>query len=320
MLTHHSQPGVFVTCYAVCAAGKFSLPGSTTCTDCPVGSSSTAGSSGCSCTSGFALFNGVCTGSCRRARPGTQGRSWRASVRNCVFFCRARFVPHSLRGWHLQPVRRLLRLYVSACMHVRVARPPRLRPSDTALSPSPALHHRSACNGGSYSAAQASTCTSCPSNSASAANSSTCTCTTGYSQSGSGSTLACTSTSSCDTLAIWQASSLSQLSDGLAHGPGPPCPALAPPPRPSPPRFDTPCPALAPPPSPPRFDSLRRQHVQRDRRVGHLPLMPCGQHQRRRRVRMHLHRRLRECRQRQLPRLHRYVRCLPGSRVQLATL
>ena len=51
------------------------------------------------------------------------------------------------------------------------------------------------CAAGSYSAANASICQTCPSYSTSAANSSTCACNPGYSTSGSGASLVCTGTS-----------------------------------------------------------------------------------------------------------------------------
>ena len=112
---------------------------------------------------------------------------------------------------------------------------------------------------------------------------------------------------SCVPRPSWKAHSVPRPS---SLRPSSPCPSS---PRPSSPR------PSSPRPSSPRSDSLQRQHVQRDRRFGDLHCLPRGQHEQCWRDGMHLHRRLLERWQRQLPRLHRYVRCLHGSRAQLAT-
>ena len=300
MLTHHSQPGVFVTCYAVCAAGKFSLPGSTTCTDCPVGSTSTAGSTGCSCTAGYALSGGVCTGPC----PHTGQHQRREVVPNCVSSLAC-----SIHSAQLARQARSANLALPALVRLHaLARPSiltdPLTPRSCLLRARFSLHRwlvqrrpgqhvhvvpEQQCERGELVDVHLRR----------------------WLLPGWQRLLArmhqYVVVHSCVPRPSWKAHSVPRPS---SLRPSSPCPSS---PRPSSPR------PSSPRPSSPRSDSLQRQHVQRDRRFGDLHCLPRGQHEQCWRDGMHLHRRLLERWQRQLPRLHRYVRCLHGSRAQLAT-
>jgi len=70
--------------YPVCPANTFSLPGSTECTACPEGSSSTAGSDTCQCEPGFAVSGSGATLTCTPCAAGTYSPSGTACIRTCL--------------------------------------------------------------------------------------------------------------------------------------------------------------------------------------------------------------------------------------------
>ena len=103
---------------------------------------------------------------------------------------------HSLPCWLVQRHRLDLRWYEleRSNVSIRVNGIPAPAPLTLELDGVARVRVRThaVCSPGTYSAAVASSCSSCPGYSSSSSNSSNCVCNTGYSASGSGSTLVCT--------------------------------------------------------------------------------------------------------------------------------
>ena len=187
---------------SVCPAGTYSLAGSSSCTTCPSGSTSSAGASSCTCTPGFAVSGSGASLSCT----GTASSHARRALA-CAF----------------PPARSRLTRLARCCTRTACLagtysptgtpcartcsgpRPPAVRAAPTLASTScadrlatrpPLSYTWLACSPGTYSAANASICQTCPSSSTSSGGSATCACNAGFSTSGFGTSLVCTGTRS----------------------------------------------------------------------------------------------------------------------------
>ena len=211
-------PAIFFRRFLACLSGTYSTAGSSQCSACPAGSTSSGGASSCTCNAGYSSSGSGVTLTC------TGKRSVRApslNMHDASVLMRS-FHPAGKWGSHQHARRASMLLPVPPAAAVRclstsaqsfpchIVFPgnviPRLCLSlhdggavgfarlTGSLLPFLHLYARTqiACLPGSYSADLASTCTKCPDNSASTSNASTCTCSAGYAGAGLGAALTCT--------------------------------------------------------------------------------------------------------------------------------